>query len=1024
MRPVKLIMSAFGPFGATEEVDFREATDAGLFGIYGPTGAGKSSIFNAMTFALFGEGSKKEQPIVTMRSAHAAAEQLTEVSLIFELGSRRFLVRRQPDQMRPKVRTEGETLQAHAAWLFDVTDIEVDAITADNSGTVLAERKVGEVGKQVEALLGYGAEQFRQIVLLPQGRFERFLLADSRDRLAILRELFDVSLYRVLTQRMKDAAIVARRDIEDGRRAQGLTLLREGFASSEELLAGIENTSATSDALREAASAADTRRALAEEALISAEALDRRFGDAEAATRHLAELQARAEVIGELRVRRDGAELARRAADLDVAAEEAVLAVKSTRERAEAEEREAEAAIAFLAQCDSALETERAKAPELQNLQRMIDQFGRHQVALSSAADLKALHDESLLRLEQADQSAREAVIDEEQISSELQGLEQRLAKALEADFDRVRLGAIRDGLLVQLAKTQGYADLSQALSDTVARVSEAERLLETTIISATEGKQRLDLAERAFVDAQSQILATLLVEGEACPVCGGLEHPNPNHGGGGPRTAEANWRRAQASSASALAAEQDARAALSAEQRVRSEQEARRALLEMPGQPVEDLQRLVSEARQSIASLDEPIALRELEERRAALRTRHGNVVERRITSQQAVQRRWMEEAVARRSYEDQIASVPEQYRSGEVLTDALRIAELKVTHLAGALSGAETRRQQALERKTTAEVQLLNLRTRVVELEQMSDRARTAFASRLGELQLTAEQYRACRADVPNIASLHDEVRTFEADLAEAHGRAAEAQQAIMGSQRPELDRLRGERDAMRDAASQALTEAAAATATYQSLLRLRDTLAAELERLAQLERETASLRGLADAFDGNNEMRTALETYAIGAMFDQVLESANLRLDPMTAGRYHFERDTESVGGRSKRGLDVRIFDVQTGRAREISTLSGGETFIAALSLALGLSDVVEMNHGAIRLDTIFIDEGFGSLDQENDSGTLDLVLQVLQDVVGQSRAVGLISHVPLVQQAVPNGFSVIKRLGGSHIEKRAA
>jgi exonuclease SbcC len=256
----------------------------------------------------------------------------------------------------------------------------------------------------------------------------------------------------------------------------------------------------------------------------------------------------------------------------------------------------------------------------------------------------------------------------------------------------------------------------------------------------------------------------------------------------------------------------------------------------------------------------------------------------------------------------------------------------------------------------------------------------------------------------------------------VAEAQGRAAEARSAIEGVERPALDAIRGSRDAAREAARLALGAAADAKAAQDALLLLQSDLAAEMARLEALETETGPLRALAEAFDGQNEMRTALETYAIGAMFDHVIESANLRLDPMTAGRYHFERDTQSIGGRSKRGLDIRIFDVQTGRTREIATLSGGETFIAALALALGLSDVVEMNHGGIRLDTIFIDEGFGSLDTENDSGTLDLVLQVLQDIVGKSRAVGLISHVPLVQQAVPNGFSVIKELGGNRIEKR--
>ena len=201
MRPIKLTLSAFGPYGGTETIDFRDATDAGLFGIYGPTGSGKSSIFSAISFALFGEGAKEEQGIGTMRSDFAPEDLLTEVSLQFELASKRYYVRRQPDQARPKARGEGHTMQPHAAWLFDVSDVAIDDVGPDNSGVPIAEKKVSAVLSHVVGLLGYGAQQFRQIVLLPQGRFERFLVSNSKDRLEILRELFDVSLYRRLTEK-------------------------------------------------------------------------------------------------------------------------------------------------------------------------------------------------------------------------------------------------------------------------------------------------------------------------------------------------------------------------------------------------------------------------------------------------------------------------------------------------------------------------------------------------------------------------------------------------------------------------------------------------------------------------------------------------------------------------------------------------------------------------------------------------------------------------------------------------------
>ena len=191
------------------------------------------------------------------------------------------------------------------------------------------------------------------------------------------------------------------------------------------------------------------------------------------------------------------------------------------------------------------------------------------------------------------------------------------------------------------------------------------------------------------------------------------------------------------------------------------------------------------------------------------------------------------------------------------------------------------------------------------------------------------------------------------------------------------------------------------------------------AETERL---ETETGPLRGLADLANGKNDFKMTLETFAIGAMFDQVLEAANMRLGPMTRGRYRLTRGLEASGGRSKRGLEIEVFDINTGKARATATLSGGETFIAALALALGLADVVESLSGKVRMDTIFIDEGFGSLDTENGAGTLDQVIQVLAALTEGSRAVGLISHVGLVQEAIPQGFYVRSTPSGSRVEER--
>ncbi len=354
MRPIKLTLSAFGPYGGVESIDFRDATDAGLFGIYGPTGSGKSSIFSAIAFALFGEGAKEEQGIGTMRSDFATDALLTEVCLQFELGAKRYYVRRIPDQPRPKSRGEGQTMQPHAAWLFDVSSVAIDDVGPDCCGVPLAERKVGDVARLVEELLGYGAQQFRQIVLLPQGRFERFLVSNSKDRLEILRELFDVSLYRKLTEKLKLEAAEVRREIEDGYRLNGQRLAAEGFASSDELSVGIASALERYELSRLAVAEASTVLTMANNAFAEAVSREKLFVEVEAAGAALEQLEGKLPEFDTIRARKLRAELARRMADLDTSLtnarkrNEAAGAAQASARDAEVRARDAAAAASAL----------------------------------------------------------------------------------------------------------------------------------------------------------------------------------------------------------------------------------------------------------------------------------------------------------------------------------------------------------------------------------------------------------------------------------------------------------------------------------------------------------------------------------------------------------------------------------------------------------------------------------------------------------------------------------------------------
>lgn len=1024
MRPVLLTMTAFGPYAGTEAVDFREATDAGLFGIYGATGSGKSSIFNAMTFALFGEGAKREQPIGTMRSGHADADRLTEVSLLFELGEKRYFVRRQPDQSRPKKRGEGETTDAHKAWLFDATLVPVDEVTVDNCGTVLAETKVGEVLKQVKDLLGYGVEQFRQIVLLPQGRFERFLVADSDQRLAILRELFDVSLYQRLAARMKDDAAAARREYQDGRRIVGQRLADVGFASTDELAVGIAAAAEAAAARHVEADGAEAAAGIAEQAHLAAETVEGLFGAAEKAESRKLDLLREQPAVDALQLVVTRAEKAQRAVDL---ASRLTEMDASRRIAVEAEEKARGAARDARIEHgrrEEAFRIARQGADRIDGLKARIMEIDRRKELLRSAEGLEAKLAARRTELRAAQTAFDAAEVERERLDRLRVDLADRVDSARRSSVTHAGLSAKLISANADLAAAKAY-DLAERRSvKAKADLAKARKAHEAAACEVEPLRAAAAAAERSFIDAQAQVLAGMhLVDGEPCPVCGSAEHPSPAEGEGDPREFEIAMRSARELLDDAVSRANRAEAEAASAGAASKEREAEFDALPRPASSIAEVAKAVAELEARIEALGEVVAPAELEQQAAAAGTDLAAAAAAAEGTREILQKARTDEAVAARAYDDAIAGVPEPLRAPGVLDREAVEVSATIRTLSDALADADEKLRKAATARDTTAAGVTGAVDAVARAEEAVGRARASFDTRLVEVGLDQASYDLGCADIPKIPGHAERINTHRKEVAIAEAQATAAHDAIRGVERPDVGALAAVRDGARAERLRTRQVAADADAARKVLDDLLASLSDQLARLARLEEETGPLRELAEAFAGDNPLRTTLETFAIGAMFDHVLDAANLRLDPMTGGRYRFERDVQAVGGRTRRGLDVRVHDVQTGRLREISTLSGGETFIAALSLALGLADVVEMSHGRIRLDTIFIDEGFGSLDTENDGGTLDRVLQVLQEIVGRNRAVGLISHVPLVQQAVPNGFSIMGGIGGSRVERRA-
>lgn len=1021
MRPVRLTLQAFGPYPSRVVIDFRDAVEAGLFGIYGQTGSGKSTIFSAMTFALFGEATKAEQDAPSLRSDHADPDVVTEAEFVFDIGERRYVVLRRPDQMRPKTRGEGETRSAHEAYLFDATGMSLDAITDARRGKIIAEKKVRDVDTAVIQMLGYGSEQFRQIVLLPQGRFEKFLSANTKERLEILRELFDVSLYERLMADLKSEADSAERQVREERELCARQLAAEGFESTDALIGGIEAAAARCAELRAVEDNSKATVEVAEKALRQAEAIEEKFSAAETMKVRLCALEVRkgdvevlAEKVRQAERARSLTDVEERVRDAEREVGQAETAGEKAAEAAELADREAEKAA-------EAFRREDERADEVETLRRRYDELERYGRILEAAADSNQAVGTALKEQRDADNALREAKAQLTELQEKRTSKSAELKVARETETKRADIVGRRADLEKRHTSAQAYETALQDVVTAQGKVEEQLRISEAASGRAEKARENLETAERNLAAAQALHLATRLETGSPCPVCGATEHPAPATGEIGSAGLDKAFRESREAW---LAADREARQAAEAVVGLQATLEERRKRLSALEQPEEradviavqigreDAALAAFGAQLDIVAAEAGIEelgrqIDELERKRDALRDRF--------------EERRNKATEAKAARDGRLAEVPEDLRDAPALAATLRKVVGSLVSLQAARTAAEKALSAARDKALGATKDYESAGKALVDCKTRHQKAADAFRTRLADAGLTAEAFEFLKPAIETLDEDRETVETYRREHKSASDAATNTASAIEGMSRPDLDALRETHQTHAEALGRATEERVAAQGRVDHLDRLRKGLEETLRKLDEAEAASGPLRGLAALVNGQNSHKLTLETFAIGAMFDQVLEAANLRLAPMTSGRYRLERDLDGAG-RGSRGLGIQVFDIHTGKSRATSTLSGGETFIAALALALGLADVVESASGKVRLDTIFIDEGFGSLDTENGSGTLDQVLQVLNSIVRQNRAVGLISHVQLVQEAIPNGFYVRKGLAGSDIEER--
>ncbi|MET7324198.1 SMC family ATPase [Streptomyces sp. NPDC005549] len=997
MRLHRLDITAFGPFGAQQSVDFDDLSAAGLFLLHGPTGAGKTSVLDAVCYALYGSVPGARQGSgqgITLRSDHAAVGTRTEVRLELTVAGRRLEITRQPPWERPKLRGKGTTVDKAQTWLR-----EYDATTRAWKDL---SRSHQEIGEEITQLLGMSREQFCQVVLLPQGDFARFLRADAEARGKLLGRLFDTRRFAEVEKRLAERRRTTEARVREGdatlladahrmQQAAGDAMELPELAPGEPGLAEavLSAAAVARGTARERLTIADGRLAAAESARTAAgrdladarelDRLQRRFAEARERAARLAE---RADAH---RAAQERMERARKA--------EAVAPALELRDAADSEHRRAADAEARARALLPRALADAGATGLAAAARRAAEELGGLESARRAERRLADLVEErdGLDRQERADDEVRQEaetwLADWESTRAGLQG---RVDSAQEA-------ATLAEQLAVQREPAGRRLEAARQRDRLTDDTEEARRRALASAEDAVEARAHwLDLKEQRLHGIAAELAANL-TDGAPCAVCGATEHPAParKRAGHVDRDAEeralaayqaADERRARAERhlgavrealAAATAEAGDAPTARLAEEAEELEAAYARARATASGLHAaqEELRRAEGEREQRVAA-----------QQQAAVRSASRVAGRERLEREQAT----LEEELARArgSAESVSARAAQLERRAALLTEAADTARV-AEDTAQRLKDADARLADAAFRAgfdTPADAAAALL----------DDTAHRELQRRLDAWQSEDAAVRAVLAE----ADTTDAARRPPADLAAAERTAADA------------DRRLREASSARDAAARCCAE----------LDRLSAHATASVRRLAPLREEhtrVARLASLAAGTSADNERRMRLESYVLAARLEQVAAAATARLLRMSSGRYTLVHSDDRTG-RGRSGLGLHVVDAWTGRERDTATLSGGETFFASLALALGLADVVTDEAGGVRLDTLFIDEGFGSLDDQ----TLDEVLDVLDALRERDRSVGIVSHVADLRRRIHAQLEVVKGRSGSVLRQRGA
>lgn len=1021
MRPLKLKLTAFGPYKKTEVIDFAELEHNRLFAISGNTGSGKTTIFDGICYVLYGAASGADRgESKGLRSDFAEDGTHTAVEMEFEIHNRRYRILRQMGH----VKKGNKTVTGDRCEFFEIHE--------DGERPCVERQIVSEINRRIEEILGLTQNQFSQIVMLPQGEFRKLLVSETDDKEVILRKIFKTEPYKWFVEKLKrkrDEVKIAFEaeqqrlnqemssidSVLEKRESELFSVLNQDHYNVQQVLNGLE------------AEECDYRTAAQQGQAIYEN--KRQLHDNQLRAFHKAE-----QVNGQFQDLRD---------------KEQQLEKLKSQEPA-VQEKEREKGQADRAQAISGIE---------QQLQDLTDESNKKETDQSAAVKMKEAAADKLEKAEADFQKEQNREADREAAAAELTKLEQLLpivenlsqkrkekdsseTAALQATEQLDKIKESAEHLKTQLTSSrQEISELEQrveALSDKseelnqvkeecrlLNKLTELEGSLGTLEQTAKNDRELFGKAEAVYQELESkwfrnqaQQLAAQLQDGDACPVCGSMEHPAKANGQheDGPSKEELDAKREQMSEKDHTHRTSELAWQAAQVQLTDKRKEAAEVGLaaDESSQELEKKEALRTQLATEIESLkQEREILREKRQQASQQANRlEGLEADRRELEVKAEEKRTTA-AQASAVLENIMQSVPEQMRDLQQLNCLLADAEERKRELTEAWEQVQENRQSAKEQYSYALTEAKFKTEAAEEADQKREKAAAQFEEALKKSAFSStEAYQSAKRTEAETERLAKEVQEYRQNRHTLTDQVTELKKQLEKSVESDLDELQRRVDSLKVECDKAYEAWNRSKELGEKAAGLAERIRASDERSAATEIELNRVADLHDVLRGQNKLKISFERYLQIEYLERILESANEQLRRLSHGQFVLVRsDRQETHGRQS-GLGLDVYDAYTGQTRDVKTLSGGEKFNASLCLALGMADVIQSFQGNVTIDTMFIDEGFGSLDEE----ALQKSIETLIDLQRTGRMIGIISHVQELKTAIPAILEVTKSKDG--------